>query len=479
MVIPAPTGSDLAALELGGTPSAAYFAALAAPGAQVFPLPDSAPKAVFGTIAAFLPAGIVVAVASPLDSTQAASFPYAAGAVAVAETRIDALVDGTTLDLVPGGYVTLRAGDPIIVAGSGPAKAFHADGVIGHFSAPTQSQTIASNQAPRHSDRALATRHREDTYSNQTSFVITGKAAFPGASLTPMVGSIPVENCFVLTGSITGGMGLGESATYPLELADTSTSLANPVPIPESSLQPLPVALINATSGTPPSYIATYGLGITVGFTIQFFGACASFATQLYPAGSLQIGQALVLTSNDPLPGPGQTVHFTVQRCPFIPLPFSSNWLLNLPSSPSLSLCDDVALQGAPLQALATLTNAEVTGASSVTNDVSSFPWYSDMPGGDPMLTYVPLAADDGSSQANTLTLQGMNYYGHLTETQTLAFNAPWYNTPFMVTFPTTPAITVFQDQLPPFNPIIGISDPATVDLTLHPASGVIPVTGR
>jgi hypothetical protein len=485
---PAPAGSDLAALTAGNPPSAAYLAELAKPITPAYPLADAEPKAVLGTVAGFTANGIAIDVSPAVSATPSAGVPYVDGINAVNGTRITAVVSGSTADLVPGGYGALRVGSLVMVLGSGPASAFVADVVQGGLH-ETSASTAALVHDPIPATFArrspAASVHPLQAASGVVPFTITNLSGQAGGTTPSTSTSLGQLGCISASVVTAGNNGWGTTANFPMQLVDVS----DPTTFAEGQMQPLPVQLINGPSTGDKTYVINYGYSVSGGFTIQT-NNCPGIANALYPLNVSLTGtggQGLSATTTDELPGTGNIAYLTHGSCPFIPIPVAgglSNFFINTFSSPSISFCFDFQIDGANVGADAAITNAEIYGGSNVTNDSSSgtatFSWSSTLPMGDPQVTVLPLASvDDGSDQPNVLTLDNISYNGNMTAIPMFTLGGYGFSVNLLAN--PFPVNTVFQypSLYVPYSPILGVSQPSSIQLTLNPHGGTVIVNPK
>ncbi len=493
--VPAPTGADFDALTSGGTPSAAYFASLAGPAMSAYTtLSPSDEKGVSGNITSFLADGFVVAVETPLDPpTELANGAlYAATATAVNATSVNVHVSGATVDQVPGGYAAMRVGDPVVAIGSGAAANFIADLVTGESASaiPTSSWARRPGTARRSVQAAGATARRaprDDEGGDVTKFVITAKDAFPGVTFLPVGVPFATQGCVTISFQAIATAGFGESAFYPMTLADVSTSTGDPYV--ESQLQSLPVALQNDFTVKPGvHYRITSGLATSLSFLIT--ETCGDFGEMKkgkpYRIQIGVVGQALLSTSTEQLPGVGANADFDTSVCPYIGFfgkgqPTKSVVLSNIANSLSVSFCENYTMTGAPLVAHASISNAQVVSAPISTGlPGSDWTWTSDLPLGDPGADVLPMAESNGEVQDNVLLLDSFQYSGIMNVVRELdvGFTGPLQ---FKFTDPPFVTPTVFQNYsfFPPYTNKVGISSPAVVSLTLHPLVPNVTARGK
>jgi hypothetical protein len=484
--VPAPTGSELQNLINGGTPSKAYLAALAAPIQPQFPLPDSASKSFAGTISSFVSDGFVVNVPAYIDTAkaEAAGAAYAATGNAIAESVVTAHVNGKTVNAVPGGYGALHTGDAVIVLGSGPAADFIADAVIARPGATTppatSNETIRASAATVERGHALARRFAANVNSS-TPFTITSTNGNPGAFFPnpPILSQVSnlFGTCVSFQNATTGNGGNGETATYPMELDDIST----PSTFRVGYEADLPVQLVNQSYQPMTTYFINYGVAISVGLNMVTSN-CAYLKDASYPMSFATLGQGITLASTDTLPGYGNFTLLNHISCPFIPLTVDGpqDYLLNLPTSPNVSVCLDGQLDGDYIYANASVTHAHVTDSPSIPGGCPILSdmvwcWQSSTANGMPTTTkIVPIPDQNGAAQEVELALTSMTYNGNLTllptYTGSLFFGLP------PLAGNSFPVVTVFQvpngNFAPPFTPKTGITVPSTIYLDLQPSEG-------
>jgi hypothetical protein len=485
--VPAPTGSELQNLVGGGTPSKAYLAALAAPIQPQFPLPDSASKSFSGTISSFVSDGFVVNVPPYLDTAkvEAAGAAYAATGNAIAESVVTAHVSGKTVNAVPGGYGALHTGDAVIVLGSGPAADFIADAVIARpgATAPpaTSAETIRTSAAAVRRGYAAARRYAQANVNSVTPFTITSTNGNPGIFFPNPPDQVMLSNlfgtCVSFQNATTANGGNGETATYPMELDDIS----DPSTFQVGYDNALPVQLVNQSYQSMTTYFINYGVSLSFGLNM-ITSNCATLKDATYPLSFGTLGQGITLASTDTLPGYGNFTQLNHISCPFIPLTIEGplDYLLNQPTSPSVSVCLDGQLDGDYIYANASIKNAKVTlspsipGGCPILSD-TVWCWQSSTANGMPTTTkIVPLADPKGAAQEVELALTSMTYNGNLTLLPTFAGSLLFGLPPAAGN--SFPQLTVFQvpngNLAPPFTPKVGITVPATIYLDLMPSEG-------
>ncbi len=494
--VAAPTGSDLTGL-LGGHPPQQYYAALAAPAAP-YPLPASAPKGVLGTIAAFTADGFTIAVESPIDTSGAFAngASYAGGATAVGANAVTVHVSGGTADLVPGGFAALRVGDPVLAAGSGDPSSFTAALVAGESAARVaalRARTVrsASGVAMRRARDA-----RRGTASKSAAVPTPSAGGSPtdlliaasGANVAATFPNPPVafESAFLGCVSVSlepvATAGIGASASYPLQLADSSS---DDDPYVESKIQKLPATLMNDYDAGGTRYTIEIALVASVRGVVTQNCAASLGALQRgvpYDIAVASEGTVLSAVSSDALPGSSEQVVIAPAQCPS--LTFSNGapgGALIGAGSVTVGFCEDFTLTGSQILAGASITNALIESAPVSTGlPAASWTWSSDLPDGDPNTTVLPLAESSGAVQNNTLTLQNVQYGASLNVRPYVTF-AVGTASASRVDQPSYVTNSVFQQPAaaPPFASRVGVSVPSTAFLGLSPHVPTVGVIGK
>jgi hypothetical protein len=465
---PAPSGDALAALEAGMPPPASYFASLVDPRAAQYPMPQDDPTAFVGTIRTFLADGFVVDAAPLSDETTAAGngVDYDGALPANSAAQITTHVTNQTEDEVPGGFGALHTGDVVAVLGEGPPAAFTAEAVLG---APgSYAKTSAGERRPAAPRRPMTAMKPQSSGFPSVPFVLGPRSPTPIDLHTPQNFAAEQWGCLTKTASWTFAAGLAQSADYSMELEDVS----DPNHFFEGQKQALPVRVITDPPDGTSTYIINFALTFNLGLNFVAHNCKFIKEGKQFGIGFVSVGNGLTSETSDPLPGTAIESKIAHVNCPFFPLTAVGklpSYVLNLPNSPTVSMCVDFFLFGAPLDANVTVTNAKIDFAPSIPGgsgftDTTASVAFEVTTGGDPGVSFIPLSSPSGVPQPVNFAIQNMTYaptlFAQPTFSLSLGTNIGQYR-PLQFQVPT------------PFSGVnaLGKQMPAIV---LHPTGGAV-----